>query len=370
MSDFGPPQPPVPRYPVFTPPYQQPPPSPPPPPPPPGAPARSGGAPPAGGGGRFGERLIRRPEPRFGVAVAGAGAALTLLGVLVWGGDYFAHAGSPSTGRNVLGAALAAVVAIVGYLLAIAMRRGPLVTAGVVAGGIGVPLALGFATLDLTSLSDGLPVNFDVIFWISVVVWVASYAIVPGMRGHTFFVFLVANGFLAYVLLKSVSNATSTLQIVGGSGLAPRVGGNGTVAAVGLIFGLGYYLVAYLLDRTGRHGPATGLLYPAFTATATGIIAWSPDLHLIGSGIVTIVVGGIVCWYGGRFGRRVTCFVGAGAVTLGIGLLVAKAVQNDGTKVGVTFTIVGVLVVAAAAAIAAATREPDDMDPNAIVRSR
>ncbi|HKC29994.1 MAG TPA: hypothetical protein VKB75_18410 [Jatrophihabitans sp.] len=369
MTDFGAPPPPRPRYPEFTPPYQQPPP---PPPAPPSAPAAWGSPPPPpSAGGRFGERLARRPEPRFGTALAGAGAGLTLLGILVWGGNYFSHADSLSTNRNLLGAALAAVVAVLGYLLAIATRRGPLATAGVVAGGIGVPLALGFATLDVTNLSDGLPLNFDVIFWVSVVFWVASYVAVPGMRGHTFFVFLIAYGFLIYVVLKSDSSPTTPLQILGSAGgITPRFAGTGAVAAVGLIFGMGYYLIAVVLDRTGRHGPATGLLYPAFNATVTGVIAWSPDLHLVGAGIITIVIGLFVSWYGGRFGRRVTCFLGAGGVALGIGLLVAKAAQNDATAAGVTFTIVGVIVVAVAAALAAALREPDDMDPDAVVRSR
>jgi hypothetical protein len=137
-----------------------------------------------------------------------------------------------------------------------------------------------------------------------------------------------------------------------------------------LIFGLGYYLVAYLLDRAGRHGPATGLVYPAFGATATGIIAWAPDLHLLGTGIVTIIVGAAVCWYGGTFGRRVTCFAAAGAVVLGIVLLIYDASPDNGSAAGITFVLVGAAIVGSAALFAAGSGERDDMDPEAIVRSR
>lgn len=319
---------------------------------------------------RLGERLARRPEPKFAVALAGAGAAMILFGVLIWGSTYFGQglSGSEfggSSDRKLLGAGLGALVTVLGYIAVIARRRGPLATAGVVAAGVGVPLTIAFLTLDVSNFSGGFPVNFDAVFWISVLVWLASYLFVPGAQGHTFFVFLVADGFYTYVLSKNTSSTNIDIFTENG----PQFHGFGTVAAISLIFGLGYYLIGFLLDRTGRHGPATGLVYPAFSATAVGIVAWSPDLHLLGSGIVTILVGLLVCAYGGTFGRRVTCFVGATAVTLGVGLLIAKATQ-DGNIAGVTFIVVGAFVVSVAAVLAALIAEPEDMDPEAIVRSR
>ena len=354
MSDYGGPQYPQQPYPA------QPPPAP--------APRQ---APFAGLGTRLGERLVRRPEPRFTVGLAGVGVALTLFGILLWGANYWAHGlsgGLGSTNRNLLGAGLGALVVVAGYVLAVGSRgRGPLCTAGVVGIGIGWPLTLGFLTLDVTS-GPPLPLNLDALFWVSLLAWLATYLWVPGARGHTFFIFLAAYGFFTYVLLKNISSAS--VNLAGGpAGLVPRFNGLGTIAAIGLCFGLAYYLIAFLLDRRGKHGPATGLLYIAFNATATGILAWSPDLHKGGTGVLTIVIGLAVCWYAGRYGRRLTCFAAAAAVALGVVLLLAEA-TTDATKAGIAFVVIGLVVVLLAAVFARAAREPDDMDPNAVVWSR
>jgi hypothetical protein len=334
---------------------------------PPGGPP----APPYGGGSGafedpFQRRLARRPEPRFATALAGAGAALALFGVLIWSGTYFGeglvNSTDGDTDRNLLGAALGALLVVAGYILAVIVRRGPLATAGVVLAGVGVPLTVAFLTLDVTS-SNGL--NFDAVFWVSVIIWAVSYAVVPGTRGHTFFVFLIASGFFEYVLSKNTPHLSA--DIVTGTG--PRFSGLGTIAAIGLAFGLGYFLIAFLLDRSGRHGPATGLIYPAFNATTGGVIAWSPDIHRLGAGVLAIVIGLLVSWYGGRYGRRITCFAAAAAVPLGIGLMIADR-TNDGVKAGVLFLLIGIVVVVLAAVVGRALGEPHDMDPEAVVGSR
>lgn len=341
------------------------------PPPPPGGYQPYPSPPPATAGvaGRLGERLVRRPEPRYTVALAGLGTALALLGVLLWGADYFRKGVSadPSTSRNLLGAALAAAVTIVGYLIVVRARRGPLATAGVVASGLGLPLTIGFLTLDVTS--HPMPVNVDAIFWVSLIGWLLSYLFVPGARGHTFLLFLVAAGFYDYVLIKNAADVSFRFVGTGLGTLGPRLTGLGTVAAISLVFGLAYFLIAFLLDVRGNHGPATGLIYPAFSATVVGVLAWSPDIHRGWAGVIAILVGLPVAWYGGRYGRRITCFGAAAAVTLGVVLLMSEA-TSDATAAGVGLLVIGALVVAAAATLAQAVREPHDMDPQATVRSR
>lgn len=335
-------------------------------------------APPTGGGsGRFDDafrrRLARRPEPRFAAALGGVGAGLALFGVLIWGFTYYieglfnsfdGNGGFGDTNRNLLGAGLAALLVVAGYAVAIAQRGGSLVTAGVVLAGLGLPIAIGFLTLDTTSGS-----NVDAVFWISVVVWLATYLVVPGAKGHTFFLFLVAAGLLEYLLAKNTDSLRT--DVVLGSG--PHFPASGTVAAIGLVLGVTYYTIAFALDRNGRHGAATGLVFPAFAATTIGIIAWSPDLHRGGAGVVTVVVGLVVCWYGGRYGRRATCFAAAGGIAVGIVLIVAAAVgdsNNTGTAAGVSLLLVGIVVVIVAAVLSRALDEPDGMDAEAVVGSR
>jgi hypothetical protein len=114
-------------------------------------------------------------------------------------------------------------------------------------------------------------------------------------------------------------------------------------------------------------------VFPAFAATALGIIAWSPDIHRGGAGVLTVVVGLVVCWYGGRFGRRATCFAAAGGIAVGVVLIVAAAVgdgNNSGTAAGVSLLLVGIIVVIIAGMLSRALDEPDGMDAEAVVGSR
>jgi hypothetical protein len=281
---------------------------------------------------------------------------MALFGTLIWSGTYWGEGlfDDPDTSRNLLGAIVSAVLVVIGVGLAVTQRRGPLATAGVVAAGIGVPLAILFLTLDAQS-SNGF--NYDAVFWVSFIIWGVCYAIVPGMRGHTFCVFLMARQLIGYVISKATDDVSASVV----TGSTPDLPSNSTFAAIGLGFGLGYYAIAFLLDRNGRHGPATGLVYSAFFATALGIIALGPDIHLVGSGILTIVIGLAICWYGGRYGRRVTCFAAAAGATVGVGLVIYDAVGNDGIQAGYTFLIVGLVLVVIAALLGRVLSEPDDM---------
>lgn len=291
---------------------------------------------------------------------------MAIFGVLLWGSDYYGGANSASTSRNLLGAGLSAIATAVGYLLMIRRRSGAGATAGAVAAGIGLPLTIAFLTLDATSHD---PMNIDAVFWVSALGWLVSYLFLPGARGRTFFVFLLATGFVTYLLIKNATDFAVNL-VFSPTGAAPRVHGFGTIAAIGLVFGLAYYVLAFLFDRTGRHGPATGLVFPAFAATAIGLLAWSPTLHATGTGIITVLLGAVVCAYGGRFGRRATCFAAAAAVVFGVSLVVGDAISNNNTAAGITLIIVGIATVASATALASALRERDEMDPEAVVRAR
>jgi hypothetical protein len=86
--------------------------------------------------------------------------------------------------------------------------------------------------------------------------------------------------------------------------------------------------------------------------------------------VLSIVIGAAVCWYGGRFGRRLTCFAAAGGIAVGVGLLVYDAVGNDGVQAGIILLLVGLAVIAIAVFLAAALNEPDDMTPGPVSGAR
>src|SRR5512142_687927 len=121
-------------------------------------------APRVGLGERLGARVLRRPDPRFTVGLAGAGAALVLLGAVVWAGGYYADGqhfvaldeSSSSSGtdsRRFLGVVLFLGVTVAGYAVAITRRHGAAASAGAVGAALGVPFTLGFLTLDAGNFS-------------------------------------------------------------------------------------------------------------------------------------------------------------------------------------------------------------------------
>src|SRR5439155_23014115 len=125
-------------------------------------------------------------------------------------------------------------------------------------------------------------------------------------------------------------------------------------------------LASFRRHAAGRRGTAPGLVFPPFIATTIGIIAWIPDIHAAGAGVVTFILSALVCWYGGRFGRRLTCFAAAATSVLGVYLVVGDASPNNQTAAGIAFILVGIVVAAGAAALGTGLREPDDMAAEAV----
>jgi hypothetical protein len=301
---------------------------------------------------------------------------LVLAGVVIWAGGYLFDGLRNGTfdtdtgrahfddSRRFLGAGLSFLVAVAGYALVILRRQGPLATAGVLAGAIGVPLAIGWVSLDLSGATSGADViNIDAVFLISIVVWVISYLAVPGARGRAFYVGLAAYYLATYLAFKAAGNEVVSFAVSATGSSSTRTGGLGSVAAIGLVFGLGYYLIALVLDRSGRPGVAVGFVVAGFFATVSGISAGVPSFHQIGTGVVLIVVGLALSWYGGRYGRRFTTWAWTAAVVLGIVLIVADVVPDSAAGAGITLIVVGLVVVVAAEFLVRALREPPELPP-------
>jgi len=328
-------------------------------PPPPGWGTAPGWSAPPPSRDRLGMRSRRRPDLRVGVTLAGAGAALVLIGAAEWSGGYYAAGGGS---RRFLGGLLFAGLTAAGYALAIRRRQGALATAGAVAAAFALPLTFVFLTLDPAGMgSDGYPFNLDLVFLLAIAVWLATYLVVPGLRGRALFLGAAAVGLFDYLTLKATdlpSPARLGGFLVDGGG-GPDLD---SLTAVGLLCGLAYYTIAVVLDARGRAGAAVALAVAGFQATLTGVIAGAVNMGQAGTGVLLIVLGAVLSSYGARFGRRFTSWAWAAAIVVGVGL-VAEDLFGDGyAGNGLTLIVVGIAVVGAAYALSAALRETPEID--------
>lgn len=232
-----------------------------------------------------------------------------------------------------------------------------------------MPVLLGFLSYDTAHAGhSGPPFSLDAVVLVSVLVWLVSYLAVPGARGHSFYLGLAALTIWPYVLDKAEPMTFSLIGFLrvfaAGSQILGRSGGGPdwtTVAAISLLFGLGYYLVAFLLDRGGRRGPGAAFAVGGVLATATGIAAAAVHLHAIGTGIVLIVLGLILAGFGARGGRRFTTWTWSAGVGLGVLVIIGKLARNNNAAAGAALIATGVVVVLGGHLLAGALHEPDDL---------
>lgn len=346
-----------------------------------------------GGFGGFGARALRRPEARLGTAFAGGGVALAVLGALIWSVGYIVEGvtnafdgdGTPDlSSRRILGIVLGIVLALGGYAVALLAKRGPLVTLGVAASAIGVPVFLLFVSMDLDFGSFGSNplekfVNLDVIAPVSIVIWLVSYFLIPVVRGHNFYLALAATALFSYVSYKVVVD--DLVKLISGAvgGALTGGGGLGTLQslpnpddvlnkliAVGFIFGIAYYAIAFLLDAKGKHAVAVPFLYAAPGALSVGVIAAARDLKEVGTGIVLIVFGAAIAALGARAGRRFTTWAGTAAAAFGVLVIVFKIFSAGDVGApagGAIIAAVGIVFALAGWVFSVALKEKDEFEP-------
>jgi hypothetical protein len=324
---------------------------------------------------RLGTRAVGRPEPRLGVSLAGAGIALAVVGVLVWGGDYLTSGGNgggdDGSSRRLLGVALALAVVVAGYALAIRARRGPLATAGVAASALGVPALLGFLTFDTARTGDGPPFSLDAIVLVSVLVWLVSYLVVPGTRGHAFYLGLAAITTWIYLLDKAEPSLfgdafVGFIVLLAPSDLFGNPGAGAdwtTVSVLCLVFGLAYYAAAFVLDRVGRPGPGAALAVAGFLATTSGASAAAVNLPAVGVGVLLIVLGLILAYFGSCGRRRFTTWAWSTGAAVGITVIIAKLAGQNSAAAGVALILSGAVVVVAGHLLTGVLHEPDELTP-------
>lgn len=277
-------------------------------------------------------------------------------------------------GSDAPGIALSLVVLVAGYGALVGFRGGPVATAGVVASTLGWPALFFFLTLDAT---DFPPFSVDALLAVSTMAWVASYLAGPG-RGHAFYLGAALVGLWLFVL-EQVESIVSFPFVVpfllfgtveasdGGGGTFDGGGASvdampdpSTIGAISLLFAGTYLLAVGLADRRGLFGTATPFLFASLVTLFVGVFALADDLEATGTGIVLVLVGLGLAVFGAGTGRRGTTWLGGGAVFSGATTIVGDLAGERAQVFGLVTVVVGVAVIALAAAGATAWQEPDE----------
>lgn len=319
-------------------------------------------------GSRLGARILRRPEPRAGVSLAALGMVLVVLGVIIWADDYASSGGG---GRKALGIALSLLVVAAGYAMALIRRTGPLSNAGVTASALGVPVFLAFASYDNGSVST------NAIAIVSIIVWVVSYAAVPGVRGHVFYVAAAALTLWIFLLDKIEPAFPSAAAVLPGETESTIFGSPNTdsslpsspdlatVAGVCLVFGVAYYLTALALDRSGRSGLGVAFTVAGFVATVFGLIVAAVELPLSGAGVLIMLLSAALALAGAITRRRFTTWAWTAGVGVGIVVILGDITPDNATAAGISFIVIGAVLVALAPLCRALLRELEETEPTA-----
>lgn len=328
--------------------------------------------------GELGERVRRRPDPRFGIGLAGVGMLMILAGIVAWAGDVAAESVSrPSESPDTtLGIIESLVIIAIGIVLLVRYRQGPLATAGVVASALGLPVFLAFVTFDPTIEDPDvlflLPFNVDVIALFSVAAWLLAFVRLPYARGRTFylaasavFVWLYAvetveEGAIGYLLTLPFSPIFLSFSEEFGGPQPPEPTNIGTVS---LLFGLGYYALAVWLDRRGYRGSATPFLAVGAVTTVLGLGHLGGDLQPLGIGLVLIAAGAVLATYGANQQRRFTTWGWCLGIGSGVLLVITDFTEDNVAGFGIAAIVLGAGVIVLAQVLAARLKEPDEMWP-------
>jgi hypothetical protein len=325
---------------------------------------------------RLGPRADRRPEPRLGVTMAAAGAALAVVGAIALGGDRLAGS-SGAKGSQYPGLAISLIVVVLGAALTAVHRNGPLAAAGVAASATAlVPLAFFLTYSDTPSLS-GSPISFGTILLLSSVGWTLGYLVGPG-RGHAFFLGAALLGSWLWVLevTEHVFSfptqlifgffSTASFGDVGSSSSPFGTLGNGpspeTIGVYTLVFAGAYLVAAGMLDRRDHRGVATPFTFAGVITLIEGISLFADDLKQAGTGFAFLVAGLGLAYLGATAGRRLTNWVGGILVFGGTTAIVAEPFDTI-TSFAIAEMVAGAAVVIAAHIIATTLHEPAEVDP-------
>ena len=310
---------------------------------------------------RLGGRTAGRPAPRFGVGLAGAGAAMGVLGAVLIGGDQLAGTNGGGS-RQIPGMLITLGVIVLGVILTARWHDGPFAAAGVAASAIAVVPFFVFATYSSGSVPPVATILF--LSWVS---WAAGYVVAPG-RGHPVYLAAALVGLWTWVI-EATQHVSSLPAFAVGSALDPteRLGLRAApdLTAIGnysLAFALVYLVAGRLFDGNGKHGVATPLMGTGIVILIVGIVALSPDLEQVGTGVALWLAGLVLLLLGATQGRRGTNWIGAILVFIGVSVVLEKPFDTA-TALGFAELWAAAVVVLLAAITSVQFREPSELDP-------
>jgi len=338
-------------------------------------------------------------SPRLGVVVAGAGALIAVSGAQGLGGDNLVN--DDGDVQRLPGLALSLLVIAGGLVLLARARTAPLRTAGAIATALGIPTLLFFLTFDV---EDFPPFSVDAVLLVSVIAWLALYAVGPAM-GRLLFLVLALFGAWVFVMdqvepvfsnplgftpfgsFESESSFESdsdfgeeelTFDEDGNlvfpeedfetPSFEPDMGFDApdptNVGLVSLVFGGAYSFLSFVLTRRGFAGTGTGFAAAGVPALAAGVALLAGDLEEVGTGLLLLALGLAIAAVGAATGRRFTAWAGGAGIVFGVGVLIDVAVGDDAspTSISAVALVVGAAVVAFGHALFVGLDEPAEED--------
>jgi hypothetical protein len=317
----------------------------------------------------LGPRARHRPEPRAATAVAAAGCALSVLGILVLAGD--ASSSSDGGFNGLPGAVLSALVVVAGAILLQQVAAGPIATAGSVAVFLGVPATIFFATTDASS-------SLTPVLVLTTIAWLGLWSVGPARGRGLFLAGGLVGGWLSVLqVTEGIATAPFSLFLptrpfafdTGGRGagafLSPYAPGFGlpdptNIALLSLAIGVVYLAVCRRLDRTGYDGAATSFAAVALPCLAVGVVFMAPDLHVAGAAALGVIVGLGLTHQGATLRRRATTWVGAGTAAISAAVLLGDVVGSV-VVAGGLFAVAGIVLVVASQLFVDRFGEPDEL---------
>lgn len=323
-------------------------------------------------------RVERRVEPRFGVAIAGAGVLIAVVGAIGLAAD---QTGGVTDPNRVPGIAVSLALLAGGVALVQRFRTGALALAGSVAAAVAVPALVVFATI----ADEDFP-GFDLAatLLVSALAWAMLHVVcdrrllfltaalvaaplfvmeateeisnVPEVIGYGFtsafmgvsdfpteFEDVDGDGYDDYTGYTESELETYVAELDAEMPEPPDAPDPTVLGMIAMVFAVLYAGVGQVLARgVGTPPTVVGALLAAL-----GIALLSGDLQEAASGLVLVGLGASIAWFGVAAARRFTTWWGALLLGVGVTVLLSEALGDDPDPSGASGTalVVGAAVV-------------------------